>query len=275
MNYYCIKIFLLKIIIAFKKKKNKQRKNHNDHIVYPRTVASSRLKNEQLSAVKPTELHSNNERAVAAAYEFLTYQHKMREKLLPPMYAAYVDFLSSTNVESLVRKGYSYMDLRANKVLSPDLYHRKLKNVSYALASNRTFVRFDTTTKSWVTKDLPADVPYGVVSRDTEVLLDTQIIETHKDTEIKPTDLPVFFWLDGVAGCGKTQIICRTYVHGNDMVLAASTAAIEEIRNRLIHDAGLEGEKLKNFISDVQYTVRTVASATLMKRISLSFTKGM
>lgn len=146
--------------------------------------------------------------------------------------------------------------------------------MSYALASNRTFVRFDTTTKSWDTRDLPSNVYLGVVCRDTEVLLDTQILETYKDFEVKPVDLPVFFWLDGVAGCGKTQIICRTYVHGRDMVLAASTATVEEIRNRLIRDVQLTGEKLKNFVDDVQFTVRTDASATLMKRISLSFTKG-
>ncbi|XP_052741604.1 uncharacterized protein LOC128198763 [Bicyclus anynana] len=103
---------------------------------------------------------------------------------------------------------------------------------------------------------VPQDDPVVVIARCTRIMLNEKIQERAKtiagnnDELLELWDVPIFTWVNGVPGCGKTTWIVNNFDPVSDVVTTTTTEAAKDLRERLTPKVG----------KDAKIKVRTMAS---------------
>jgi hypothetical protein len=108
-------------------------------------------------------------------------------------------------------------------------------------------VPFDEKEKRFVTNE-----KYILVSRNTQLMLNSELLENLRKIDIATCNMPTIRWMDGVPGCGKTHFILQKHIPGKDLILTQTRAGIREIREAV---KNIHKNKYDNIINTDYRTV--------------------
>lgn len=107
--------------------------------------------------------------------------------------------------------------------------------MGYCLEQGGTYVEFQEDTLKFSTNER-----YVLVTRNTTLMLNSELIKTINKVSFRECKLPKIKWYDGVPGCGKSHFIVSHHEPGKDLVLTQTRAGIKEIRDAVIEMYGQE-----------------------------------
>lgn len=101
-----------------------------------------------------------------------------------------------------------------------------LYRMGYSLEEGGKYVEFVEKENKFKTTE-----KYILVTRDTELMLDGELISKINKIHINKPRFPQISWIEGVPGCGKSTYIIRKHSPGKDLVLTQTRASIKDIRD--------------------------------------------
>lgn len=146
------------------------------------------------------------------------------------------------------------IELRSMNVYDNELKMFLLPNTSkyrmgFSMEGGGTYVSFDNNSRKFRTNE-----KYIMVSRDTQVMLNEELLDAVSKIDISRCKLPRIRWIDGVPGSGKTHLIVDKHRPMEDLILTQTRAAIKGVRSSIQEKHGNE------FNSIINSNYRTVTS---------------
>lgn len=138
--------------------------------------------------------------------------------------------MSNAKLHEIARRKMNIYD----NVLKTFLLKTNTKyRMGYCLENGGKYVEFKGDEKKFCTTER-----YVLVSRDTILMLNSELVTKIKCIDISDCKIPIIKWYDGVPGCGKTSFIVSRHTPGKDLVLSQTRAGIKDIRDAVLAKYG-------------------------------------